>query len=100
MTTACPESNGCTSSSCLAQGAGALKSLMMRAVPETRIELPIAGRISARRRERDPMSSPWMMSIAPPCGQLISRRYPARAAAAAPVAGSSYTPPDANAFRA
>ncbi|CFM09075.1 Uncharacterised protein [Bordetella pertussis] len=38
--------------------------------------------------------------MAPARSQPLSRRWPASAAAAAPVAGSSYTPPAANALRA
>src|SRR3979409_2614673 len=37
--------------------------------------------------------------MTPACGQPVSRKYPANAAAAAPVAGSSSTPPAANALR-
>jgi len=47
---------------------------MKRAVPETRIELPAVSPISARISDRSPMSSPWAMSMTPPCGQPMSRK--------------------------
>jgi segregation and condensation protein B len=37
-------------------------------------ELPAVSPISARISDRMPMSSPWTMSMAPPCGQPRSRR--------------------------
>lgn len=45
-----------------------------RTLPETRMLAPILGVISACKRDGTPMSSPWAISIAPPCGQSRSRR--------------------------
>ena len=51
-----------------------VQDCMIRAVPEIRIELPGDGGISARRRERTPMSSPCIMSMMPLWGHAMSRR--------------------------
>ena len=45
-----------------------------RVLPDTRMLVPGVGGISAVRRERILMSSPWMISMEPPCGHPRSRR--------------------------
>ena len=71
---------------------------MILACSETRIELPRRARISTRINNRIPCPRPARYQSHRRAAKSRSPRYPADAAAATPIAGSSRAPPEASAF--